>query len=145
MRIQKPHEGSNLKRIREILGVKQDTLAMELGEGWNQQKISLLETRSVIPPLKLSRICKLLNITPDAVIYFNEEVAREIIVNVLKGCQPVIASIATGPDGTFNAFEKMIQLYELRISLYERIVKEKEELLQLVASDKLVKAALAAA
>lgn len=35
------HEGRNVKRIREILGVKQDTLANELGI--SQQSISQLE------------------------------------------------------------------------------------------------------
>ncbi|GGH83483.1 transcriptional regulator with XRE-family HTH domain [Filimonas zeae] len=145
MSTQKIHEGRNLKRIREILGVKQETLAIQLGQGWNQQKISLLETRPVIPPLKLARITKLMGITPEAVRYFSDEVSNEIIKNVLAGCQPVIASIATTPDGTFNAFEKMIQLYECRIILYERMVKERDELLEKVAGDKLIKAALNAA
>lgn len=37
------HEGRNVKRIREMLGIKQDALAIELGDDWNQKKISLLE------------------------------------------------------------------------------------------------------
>lgn len=145
MIIEKTHEGRNLKRIREILGVKQETLAMQMGEGWNQQKISLLETRQVIQPLKLAKITRLLGVTPEAVRFFSDEVANEIIVNVLAGCRPVIAGITTTPDGTFNAFEKMIQLYECRISLYERMIKERDDLLAMVAGDKLVKAALSAA
>src|SRR5258708_1642386 len=39
------HQGRNIKRFREMLGVKQDALAMELGDDWNQQKVSLLEQR----------------------------------------------------------------------------------------------------
>jgi hypothetical protein len=39
------HEGRNLRRIREILGVKQEALAAELGDDWNQQKISYLEQK----------------------------------------------------------------------------------------------------
>jgi len=145
MIIEKTHEGRNLKRIREILGVKQETLAMQMGEGWNQQKISLLETRQVIQPLKLAKIAGLLGVTPEAVRYFSDEVANEIIVNVLAGCRPVIAGITTALDGTFNAFEKMIQLYECRINLYDRMIKERDDLLARVADDKLVKAALSAA
>ena len=34
----KIHEGRNLKRFREMLAIKQDHLAFELGEDWNQQK-----------------------------------------------------------------------------------------------------------
>lgn len=37
------HEGRNIKRFREMLGIKQDALAADLGDEWNQQKISLLE------------------------------------------------------------------------------------------------------
>jgi len=33
------HEGRNVKRIREILGIKQEALALELGDDWNQKKI----------------------------------------------------------------------------------------------------------
>ena len=39
------HEGRNVKRIREMLGIKQETLAYELGDDWNQKKISLLEQK----------------------------------------------------------------------------------------------------
>ncbi len=37
------HEGRNVKRIREILGIKQDALAFELG--LSQQAISQLEQK----------------------------------------------------------------------------------------------------
>ncbi len=45
------HQGRNVKRFREMLGIKQDALAFELGEDWNQQKISLLEQKepSILP------------------------------------------------------------------------------------------------
>lgn len=34
----KIHQGRNIKRFREMLGIKQDALAYELGEDWNQKK-----------------------------------------------------------------------------------------------------------
>ena len=34
----KVHEGRNIKRFREMLGIKQDALAADLGDDWNQQK-----------------------------------------------------------------------------------------------------------
>ena len=39
------HEGPNLKRFREMPGIKQEGLALEPGEDWNQSKISLLEQK----------------------------------------------------------------------------------------------------
>ncbi len=44
----KTHEGRNLKRFREMMTVKQNALAFELGEDWNQQKISLFEQKEKI-------------------------------------------------------------------------------------------------
>ena len=35
------HQGRNVKRFREMLGIKQEALAFELGDDWNQKKISL--------------------------------------------------------------------------------------------------------
>jgi DNA-binding XRE family transcriptional regulator len=34
----KIHEGRNVKRFREMLGIKQESLAAELGEDWTQKK-----------------------------------------------------------------------------------------------------------
>ncbi len=121
---EKTHEGKNLKRIREMLGVKQEVLAYQLGKEWNQQKVSLLERRQVINPLMLARVCKQLGITPESVKHFNDEVAANIITNVLTGCRPVITDVCTAPDGTFNAFEKIVQLYEGKIALYERMLRD---------------------
>lgn len=32
------HQGRNIKRFREMLGVKQEALVIEPGEDWNQKK-----------------------------------------------------------------------------------------------------------
>ncbi len=44
----KIHEGHNVKRFREMPGVKQEALAFELGDDWSQKKISLLEAKENI-------------------------------------------------------------------------------------------------
>lgn len=45
---QKIHQGRNVKRFREMLGIKQEALAYALGEDWNQKKVSLLEQKDAI-------------------------------------------------------------------------------------------------
>ncbi|MGN6437566.1 MAG: hypothetical protein ACTHMM_13585 [Agriterribacter sp.] len=40
---QKIHEGRNVKRFREMRGLKQEALADMLGDDWSQKKISQLE------------------------------------------------------------------------------------------------------
>jgi transcriptional regulator with XRE-family HTH domain len=44
----KPHVGRNMKRLREMLGIKQEVLAAEMGGDWTQSKISTLEQRETI-------------------------------------------------------------------------------------------------
>ena len=56
------HEGRNVKRFREMLGIKQDALAADLGDDWNQQKISLLEQKETIDSSVLQQISSALKI-----------------------------------------------------------------------------------
>lgn len=37
-----------MKRFREMLGIQQEALAYELGEEWNQKKITLLEQKEEV-------------------------------------------------------------------------------------------------
>ena len=54
------HEGRNVKRFREMLGMKQEALASALGEDWNQKKISLLEAKESIESPILQDVAKAL-------------------------------------------------------------------------------------
>jgi len=56
------HQGRNVKRFREMLGIKQERLALELGDDWNQKKISMLEQKEVIEPDLLDQIAKVLKV-----------------------------------------------------------------------------------
>lgn len=53
------HQGRNIKRFREMLGIKQEALANELGDDWNQRKISLLEQKDVVEDELLVQVAKL--------------------------------------------------------------------------------------
>ncbi|WP_243630223.1 hypothetical protein [Taibaiella soli] len=44
------HGGRNIKRFREMLGIKQEALAFELGDDWTQKKVSLLEQKESVEP-----------------------------------------------------------------------------------------------
>lgn len=52
----KIHQGRNIKRFREMLGIKQEALALDLGDDWNQKKISLLEQKETIENQLFPRI-----------------------------------------------------------------------------------------
>lgn len=75
----KVHEGRNIKRFREMLGIKQETLAQELGDDWTQSKISHLETKETVDPAILDQVAKVLKVPVEAIKNFDEEAA---IVNI---------------------------------------------------------------
>ncbi|MCE7067204.1 helix-turn-helix transcriptional regulator [Dyadobacter sp. CY326] len=119
----KIHEGRNLKRFREMLQIKQDYLAFELGEDWNQQKISLLEQREKIDSDILEQVAAILKIPADAIRNFDEEKAVNIIASTFNDNSYNHGTIHIHP------FEKLIQLHEEKIALYERMLKEKDEMM----------------
>ena len=56
------HQGRNIKRFREMLSLKQEGLAYELGDDWNQKKISLLEQKEEIDDTLLEQVAKVLKV-----------------------------------------------------------------------------------
>jgi hypothetical protein len=73
------HQGQNLKRFREMLGFKQEYLATELGPGWSQKRISLLEGKEIIDDEQLAAVAEKLGTTPHIIRYFSERVARACV------------------------------------------------------------------
>lgn len=124
----KIHEGRNLKRFREMLSIKQDALAFELGEDWNQQKISLLEQKEKIDSDILEQVAAILKIPAEAIRNFDEQQAVNIIANTFQD----IAFENSFNNGTinFHPVEKIIQIHEEKIALYERMLKEKDEMVE---------------
>ena len=130
----KVHEGRNVKRFREILGIKQDALAYELGEGWNQQKISLLEQKETIELPLLKQISSAMKVPVEAFQNFDEEQAVNITSNTFDNGS-ILNAINHNP--TFHPIEQIIKLHEEKIALYERMLKEKDEMM--VRLEKLIK------
>jgi transcriptional regulator with XRE-family HTH domain len=123
----KVHEGRNIKRFREMLGIKQEALAFELGEDWNQKKISVLEQRETIEQDILEQVSAVLKIPVEAFQNFDEEQAINIIANTFENCnQP--ASVFY--NSTINPLEQLVKLHEEKIALYERMLKEKDEMME---------------
>ena len=75
------HQGRNVKRFREMLGIKQEALAIELGDDWNQKKISLLEQKETIDDALLQQLAHALKIPADAIENFDEEQAVNVTAN----------------------------------------------------------------
>jgi len=125
------HQGRNVKRFREMLGMKQEVLAQQLGDDWNQKKISLLEQKDVIENDLLEQVAKALKVPGDAIRNFDEEAAIVNIQTNYDGANSGSGTIGNNLNYhfcTFNAIDKIVELYDALV----KSEKEKSELLQKV-------------
>ena len=125
----KIHQGRNVKRFREMLGIKQEALALDLGDDWNQKKVSLLEQKEIIEDPLLKRISEVLKIPVEAFQNFNDEQAINIISNTFHDFKDNSVASAMNYSCTFNPIDKIVELYDEKIALYERMLKEKDEMM----------------
>jgi hypothetical protein len=105
-----------------MMSVKQDALAFELGEDWNQQKISLLEQKEKIDSDILEQVAAILKIPAEAIRNFDEEKAVNIISNTFDNGSAIYQT-------NNNPIDKLMQLHEEKIALYERMLREKDEMM----------------
>lgn len=119
----KIHEGRNVKRLREILGIKQEVLAEALG--FNQQKNSLLEQRENIDPAVLEEIAKALKVPVEAIKNFSEEATYNNIANNFHDNSYLV-------NYQFNPVEKIVELYErllesekTKVAMLEKLLEKK--------------------
>ncbi|WP_433631586.1 helix-turn-helix domain-containing protein [Chryseobacterium cucumeris] len=122
------HQGRNVKRFREMLGIKQEALAFDLGDDWNQKKVSLLEQKEIIEDPLLKRISEVLKIPVEAFQNFDEEQAVNIISNTFTASDNATGFMYNHYP-TFNPIDKIVELYDEKIALYERMLKEKDEMM----------------
>ena len=123
---QKIHQGRNVKRFREMLGIKQEALAFDLGNDWNQKKISMLEQKDVIEDDILKQISNSLKIPVEAFQNFDEEQAVNLI-----SCNFSDNAMFNNRIEIFNnnPIEDIKKLHEEKIALFERMLKEKDEMM----------------
>jgi transcriptional regulator with XRE-family HTH domain len=120
------HHGRNLRRIREILEIKQDGLAALLGDAWNQQKVSYLEQKQEIDPSILEEVAKALKVSPDVIRNFNDDAVINVISNTFSSHDNSTLH-AVNFQPTFNPLEKLIEMIDENKKLYAALLKEKDE------------------
>jgi len=127
----KIHEGRNIKRFREMLGIKQEALAFELGDDWNQKKISLLEQKETVDPAILQQVSAALKIPVEAFQNFDEEQAVNIISSTINN-HDQSAVVQYNPVFNINPVEKWLEALEEIKRLNEALLKEKDEKIALL-------------
>ncbi|MBB3056726.1 helix-turn-helix domain-containing protein [Mucilaginibacter gotjawali] len=130
------HIGRKISKIRELRGMKQETLATELGI--SQQAVSKIEQSAALEDEVLEKVAKILGVTSAAIKSFSDEG----VINYFNTFNDNSFN-----NGAYNAFscnfnpiEKWMQvieenktLYNEKIALLERLLqaeKEKNEVLK---------------
>jgi transcriptional regulator with XRE-family HTH domain len=124
------HQGRNVKRFREMLGIKQEALAFELGDDWNQKKISILEQKDVIEAALLEDVAKALKVPVEAIRNFDEETAIHNIQNNYEG-SVINSGPAVNYKCSFNPIDKIVELYDALV----KSEREKVEMLERVLGE----------
>ncbi len=120
------HIGKKISRIRELRGMKQESLALELG--LSQQMVSKIESSEEVEAELLDKIAKALGLSAEAVRNFSEEAIFNIIGNTYHD-----NSASLNYQCFFNPIDKIVALYDEKVELLERLLqseREKNEMLK---------------
>lgn len=116
--------------MREILGMKQDALAIELGSDWSQKKVSLLEAKDMIERPLLEQVAKALKVPVEAIENFDD---TSTVLNIQNNYEGSVTGNATANNGftyencTINPVEKWLDALEENKKLYEQLLQSERE------------------
>lgn len=115
----KKHLGRNISRIREMKGMKQETLAEILGI--SQQKMSVIENTEELDDAKLNEIAKALEVPANAIKEYSDEKMLNIINSTITD-SPIYNNFCN-----FNPLDKLVEAYDENKKLYERLLQAEKE------------------
>lgn len=122
--------GRKISRIRELRGIKQEHLAAELGV--SQQTVSRMEQAETVEDEVLEKVAAVLGVSAEAIKNYNDEAVLNIISNTfISNDTSTLNAINYQPS--FNPIDKIVELYNEKVALLERLLlaeKEKNELLK---------------
>lgn len=116
------HQGRNVKRIREILGIKQEVLAS--GLGITQQAISQLEGKEALDKEVIEKVAAVLKVPVNAIQEFNDDSAINFISSTFHDNASIINTNCTL---NINPVEKWMEAMEENKKLYEALLKSERE------------------
>lgn len=103
--------GKKVERIRKLRGLTQEEVG--LGLGISKQAVSKLEQSDSIEVERLDQIAKVLGVTKDGLINFNEDAILYYSTNFYDGCNINTDAINNNVENFVNnPVEKIIELYE---------------------------------
>ncbi|WP_418501229.1 helix-turn-helix domain-containing protein [Flagellimonas sp.] len=121
------HIGRKIGRIRELRGMKQETLAEMLGV--SQQSVSKIEQSETLDNERLEAVAKALGVTPEAIHNFSEELAINYFNNFYDNSFSNSQGTFHPNNCTFNPLDKVVELYERLVQAEKDKVTYLEKLL----------------
>ncbi len=115
----KKHLGRNISRIREMKGMKQETLAEILGI--SQQKMSVIENTEELDDTKLNEIAKALDVPANAI----KEYSDERMINIISN--NTFQDDSSAVKNLFIPIDKLVEAYDENKKLYERLLQPEKE------------------
>ena len=121
------HLGRKISRIRELRGMKQEVLAAQLGI--SQQAISKIEQSEDIEEKTLEKVANALGISVEAIKNYSDEATINFIANTYND-----HSASYGHYYNFSPIEKIVDLYDEKVALLERLLESEKEKVELLKS-----------
>ena len=119
------HIGRNISRIRELRGMKQESLAFAIGV--SQQTVSNIEGSENVDEEKLNAIAEVLGVSAEAIKNYSDETVLNIISNTFtSNDSSTINAINLQPN--FNPLDKVVELYERLVEAEKQKVEYLEKL-----------------
>lgn len=115
------HIGRKIGRMRELLGVKQETLAAELGV--SQQSVSKMEQSEKIDDERLEQVAKILGVEIEAIHRFNEESIVNNINNTFHDSS--IQNQINPVKEIIELYERLLQSEREKVAMLEKLLGEK--------------------
>ena len=120
----KNNHGANVRRWREWRNINQEVLAEQIGV--SQATMSAYEKKDKLEQEILDKIASALEVPIEAIT----ELDSSTSINIYSGTWNDHATANYNP--TFNPIDKIVELYNEKITLYERMLKEKDSVVELL-------------
>jgi len=124
------HIGHKIGRIRELRGLKQEALALELKV--SQQTVSKIEQSETVEDQILEQVARILGVTPEGIKNFNEDAVFNYIQNNYDGASGNYSGLY---NCQFNPLDKLIEIFEENKNLYERLLQSEKEKIELLRAN----------
>lgn len=128
-RPQSRHLGRKISRVRELLGIKQETLAERLGI--SQQAVSKMEQSEVVEDSTMRRVAQALGVSDEAIRSFSDEAVISIIANTITNNDQ---GSVVNYYPSFNPVDKWLDAIAENKRLYEALLKAEREKVEIMQS-----------